>query len=139
MIKEIRIAGSGGQGIIMSGYLLGMAATIYDNKIATQTQSYGPEARGGASKTEVIISDDNIYYPYVQMADIFVSLSQPAYDKYRRDVKRDSLTFIDPIFVRPSREGCISISATQEAISLGSKIVAIIIMLCAVASITDVV
>jgi len=139
MRREIRISGSGGQGIIMAGYLLGKAASIYDNKISTQVQSYGPEARGGASKTEVIISDDNIYYPFVQMADIFVSLSQLGYNRYRREVKKDSVTLIDPIFVKPVKNGCLEIPATKIALDLGSKIVANIVMLGAMAEITKVV
>ena len=139
MRREIRISGSGGQGIIMAGYLLGKAATIYDGKIATQVQSYGPEARGGASRAEVIISDDDVYYPYIQMADVFISLSQLGYEKYRRDVKKDSMTFIDPVFVSPVNNNCLKIPATTEAIELGSKIVTNMVMLGAVAEITKVV
>lgn len=139
MRREIRITGSGGQGIITAGYLLGKAASIYDGKISTQIQSYGPEARGGASKTEIIISDEDIYYPYIQMADIFISLSQEAYERYRRDVKKDAAIFIDPTFIRPEKNGCYSIPATEEAIKMGSQIMANIIMLGAAAQITGVV
>jgi len=138
MRREVRISGSGGQGIIMAGYLLGKAASIYDGRISTQVQSYGPEARGGASKTEVIISDDEIYYPFIQMADIFISLSQQGYNMYRRDVKKDATTFIDPSFVRP-KNNCYSIPATTVALELGSSIIANIVMLGAVAEVTKIV
>ena len=82
MRTEIRIAGFGGQGVIMAGIIVGKAAALYDNINAVQTQSYGPEARGGASKTEVVISDDEIYYPKVQEPDILVAMSHTALIKY---------------------------------------------------------
>ena len=65
MRTEVRIAGFGGQGVIMAGVIIGKAASLFDNKNAVQTQSYGPEARGGASRTEVVIDDDEIDYPKV--------------------------------------------------------------------------
>ena len=79
---EIRLAGEGGQGMILAGIILAEAAAMYDDKYAVQTQSYGPEARGGASKAEVIIDSGEIDYPEVINADVLVALSQEACDKY---------------------------------------------------------
>ena len=73
--REIRIAGFGGQGVILAGIVLGKAASLYDGLYAVQTQSYGPEARGGASRAEVVISDEEIDYPKVQSPDILVAMS----------------------------------------------------------------
>jgi 2-oxoglutarate ferredoxin oxidoreductase subunit gamma len=92
---EIRLAGEGGQGMILAGIILAEAAAIYDNKNAIQTQSYGPEARGGASKSEVIISRGEIDYPEVINADVLVALSQEACDKYSSDLKKDGLLIVD--------------------------------------------
>lgn len=92
---EIRLAGEGGQGMILAGIILAEAAAIYDNKNAVQTQSYGPEARGGASKAEVIISEGEIDHPEVINADVLVAMSQEACDKYATNVARDGLLIID--------------------------------------------
>jgi len=91
---EIRLGGSGGQGLILGGIILAEAA-ILDGKNAIQAQSYGPEARGGASKAEVIISDDEIAFPKVQNADILLALTQKACDKYLSSLKMNGLLIID--------------------------------------------
>ncbi len=92
---EIRLAGEGGQGMILAGIILAEAAAIYDQKNAVQTQSYGPESRGGASKAEVIISLGEIDYPEVIVADVLVALSQEACDKYASNLKKDGLLIVD--------------------------------------------
>jgi 2-oxoglutarate ferredoxin oxidoreductase subunit gamma len=92
---EIRLAGEGGQGMILAGIILAEAAAIYDNKNAVQTQSYGPESRGGASKAEVIIGEGTIDYPEVIAADILVALSQEACDKYANNLKKDGVLIVD--------------------------------------------
>ena len=92
---EVRLAGEGGQGLILAGIILGEAAAIYDGKKAIQTQSYGPEARGGASKSEVIISTSDLDYPKVTSADALVVMSQEACDKYAADLRRDGLMIVD--------------------------------------------
>ena len=79
MRKEIRISGFGGQGIVLAGYLLGKALTLYEEMEAVMTQSYGPEARGGASSANIVVADRPIDYPFVQKADVLVALSQEAY------------------------------------------------------------
>jgi 2-oxoglutarate ferredoxin oxidoreductase subunit gamma len=88
---EIRLAGEGGQGMILAGIILAEAAVIFDNKNAAQTQSYGPEARGGASKAEVVISQGEIDHPEVIIADVLVAMSQEACDKYAGNLKKDGL------------------------------------------------
>lgn len=96
---EIRLAGTGGQGMILAGVILADAA-IRDGKFAVQTQSYGPEARGGTSRSEVIVSDAEIDYPEVIQADVLVCMSQQACDKYYRDTKRNGLLIVDASHVR---------------------------------------
>jgi 2-oxoglutarate ferredoxin oxidoreductase subunit gamma len=97
---EIRLAGEGGQGMILAGIILAEAAAIYDGKLAVQTQSYGPEARGGASKSEVVIAPGEIDHPEVMAADVVVTLSQEAYDKYAASVKPGGLLIVDDEKVR---------------------------------------
>jgi 2-oxoglutarate ferredoxin oxidoreductase subunit gamma len=92
---EIRLAGEGGQGMILAGIILAEAAAIFDNKNATQTQSYGPEARGGASKAEVVIAQGEIDHPEVIVADVLVAMSQEACDKYSGNLKKDGLLIVD--------------------------------------------
>ncbi len=92
---EIRLAGEGGQGTILAGIILAEAAAIYDEKNAVQTQSYGPEARGGASKSEVVIARGEIDYPEVIVADVLVALSQEACDKYASNLKKHGLLIVD--------------------------------------------
>lgn len=91
---EIRLSGSGGQGLILAGIILAEAAIIQGDN-AIQSQSYGPEARGGASKAEVIISEDEIHFPKVEEADILLSLTQVAFDKYVDSTKEDGILVLD--------------------------------------------
>lgn len=92
---EIRLAGEGGQGMILAGIILAEAAAIYDGKNAIQTQSYGPEARGGASKSEIIIGCGDLDYPEVIHADILLALSQEACDKYASNLKKTGVLIVD--------------------------------------------
>jgi 2-oxoglutarate ferredoxin oxidoreductase subunit gamma len=92
---EVRLAGEGGQGMILAGIILAEAAAIYDGKMAVQTQSYGPEARGGASKSEVVIADGEIDHPEVLSADVVVTLSQEAFDQYAASLKPGGLLIVD--------------------------------------------
>jgi 2-oxoglutarate ferredoxin oxidoreductase subunit gamma len=95
MKYEIRLSGSGGQGLILAGVILAEAAAIYDEKNAVQSQSYGPESRGGASKSEVIISDKEIDYPKATNLDVLLALTQEACDKYVKDLKEDGYLIVD--------------------------------------------
>ncbi len=92
---EIRFAGSGGQGLILAGIILADAAAIYDNKNAVQTQSYGPEARGGSSKSEVVISDAPIEYPKATKIDYMVVLTQESFSKYIFDLRDNGVVIAD--------------------------------------------
>ena len=84
---EMRLSGEGGQGLVLAGKIIAEAAAIYDDRNATQSQSYGPEARGGASKSEVIISDGEIDFPKAENLDLLLALTQEALDKYHSDLK----------------------------------------------------
>lgn len=95
MIVRVRITGFGGQGVITAGYILGKAASVYDNKHSVFTQSYGPEARGSACSAQVIISDEPILYPFIKQQDILIALSQEAYDKYVTKTIKDGRVLID--------------------------------------------
>ena len=129
MRNEIRISGFGGQGIVLAGYVLGKAIALYDGCNAVMTQSYGPEARGGASSANIVISDEPIDFPFVQLPDVLVALSQEAYTKFRQSAKQNALILIDEDLVLPDPGDCIyKIPATRFAEELGKRIVANIVM-----------
>jgi len=137
--KEILITGLGGQGIILAGQILGMAACLRDHLESTLTQSYGPEARGGACSAQVIISDGPIHYPYVRSADILVCMSQTGYEKYCPLLKEGGILIIDQDMVRSvasTGENFFSIPATRIAEELGRKMMANIVMLGFVTAVT---
>jgi 2-oxoglutarate ferredoxin oxidoreductase subunit gamma len=126
MRKEIRICGLGGQGVILAGVILGEAATRAGFE-AVQTQSYGPESRGGAARSEVVISDGPIDYPRVTNADVVVALSQPAYDRFAVDVTAGGAVIVDESSV--TAEGAEVQPFTLTAEAVGHKIVTNIVML----------
>lgn len=141
MRHEVRFSGFGGQGIILSAVILGRGAVMYDGKYAVQTQVYGPEARGGASMSAVIIDDDPILYPKVSAPDIYVIMSQEGFEKYGVTAAPGAVMLIDSDLVH-SRPGCryIEVPATREAKDvLKREIVANIIMLGALVEATGVV
>ncbi len=130
MRKEIRISGFGGQGVVLAGYILGKAFALYEGLEAVMTQSYGPEARGGASSSNIVVADEPIDYPFVQSPDILVAMSQEAYTKFRPQAKPDALSIIDGGLVTPTDEDQpFSIPATQLAEELERRIVANVVML----------
>jgi 2-oxoglutarate ferredoxin oxidoreductase subunit gamma len=127
---EIRIAGFGGQGVVLVGYILGKAMTIYDNYEAVMTQSYGPEARGGASSANIVISDETIDYPFVLNPDILVALSQEAYNRFRPNIRQNGLVLIDDGLVKPDEgDDYYGIPATRMAEDLGRRVVTNVVML----------
>lgn len=141
MRYEVRFSGFGGQGIILSAVIIGRAAVMYDNKYAVQTQVYGPEARGGASMSAVIIDDDPILYPKVATPDIYVIMSQEGFEKYGAGAPADAVMLVDSTLVhsRPKCR-CIEIPATRQAKQvLGKDIVANIVMLGALVAATHIV
>jgi 2-oxoglutarate ferredoxin oxidoreductase subunit gamma len=130
MRKEIRIAGFGGQGVGLVGQILGKALALYDELETVMTQAYGPEARGGASSADVVLSDREIAYPFVQNPDILVALSQEAYTKFFPTAKADALILIDEDLVTPlSSANLYPIPATRLAEDMGQRIVANMIVL----------
>lgn len=130
MRTEIRLAGFGGQGIGLAGLILGKAVSLYDGYEAVMTQAYGPEARGGASSTNLVVADRPIDYPFVQEADILVALSQEAYTRFRDEAKPEAIVIIDEDLVQPSpKDTCLKVPATKLAEDLGRRIVANVVML----------
>ncbi|MBC7258120.1 MAG: 2-oxoacid:acceptor oxidoreductase family protein [Chloroflexi bacterium] len=138
---EIRLAGEGGQGLILAGLILAEAAAVYDGKNAVQTQSYGPEARGGASKAEVVISDGVIDYPKVIAADLLLCMSQEACSKYVYDLKRNGILIVDSVHVDrvpTSRAYMIPITRIAEE-ATGRRITANMVALGIIVGLTDIV
>ena len=97
---EIRIAGFGGQGVVTIGKIMGTAFTVYEKKNSVNTQSYGPESRGGACRSEVVVSDEVINYPYVRRSQVLIALSQVALDTYAGDLVQGGILMIDPAAVK---------------------------------------
>ena len=140
--KEIRIAGFGGQGIVLSGNIVGKAASIYDNGFAALTQSYGPESRGGSCRAEVVISDAPIDYPYVGSPEVQIILSQEAYTEYGQKIPPGTLLIVDSDFVTvdaSQNPKPLSIPASRMAKEMGHPVVANIIILGFLAAINDMV
>lgn len=126
-LTEIRIAGFGGQGVILSAIVLGKAASIYENGFATMTQNFGPEARGGACSAQLVVSDSPVLYPYVTQPDILVIMSQEAYNRFAHDLKPGGLLIVEEDLVRVSNlnrdKKVYSIPATRFAEELGKRMV----------------
>ena len=131
-VTEIRIAGFGGQGVILSAIVIGKAGCIYQNGYSTMTQSFGPEARGGACSAQVILSDQPVLYPYVTRPDILVVMSQEAYTLFSPQLNPNGILVIEEDLVRigelPAGVRVYSIPATRIAEELGKKMVLNIVM-----------
>ena len=140
MRREIRIAGTGGMGVVLAGVIVGNAAVIAGLN-AVQSQSYGSEARGTATKSEVIISDGDIHYPKVRKSDIFVVMSQKALEMYLQDAKENSVLIVDPDLVDTSelesKFEIIKVPAMKTADEMGLRLVSNMIMLGALAKKID--
>lgn len=133
MTSEIRFSGFGGQGIIRLGLITGKAISLFDNKHATMTQSFGPEARGSACSSQIVVSEERVLYPYINVPQILVSMSQEAYEKYEPELKDDGILVTDEDLVktRPLR-GTIkhyAVSSTRIAEEIGNRITANLVML----------
>jgi len=141
--REVLIAGFGGQGIVLAGYVLGKAAAVCEGKEASLVQSYGPESRGGACKAEVVISDEQIDYPRVSDPEVMVIMSQEAYHTYAAKRNPNCLLIIDEDLVDPNEEKpgakMFKIPATRLAEQLGRKIVANMVMLGFLTGVTNIV
>jgi len=126
-LTEIRIAGFGGQGVILSAIILGRAASIHQGQYATMTQNFGPEARGGACSAQLILSAQPILYPYVTQPDILVVMSQEAYSRFAPELKDGGTLIIERDLVRvsdlPRETKVYSVPATRLAEELGKRMV----------------
>lgn len=141
---EVRIAGFGGQGVVLAGILLGTAAVLFDGKKAVQTQSYGAETRGGGARSEVILSDtESPVYPRVTKPDVMVAMSETAIQKFLKDLKPGGTLIIDTDLVKEvPRQDCTiyKVPATTIAVKeLGRQIVANIVMVGALVGLTNLV
>ncbi len=130
--KEIVMAGFGGQGIVLAGFIVGKAAVLNKDN-ATFTRDYGPEARGGSCRADVVISDEAISYPFVERPEVVVAMSQEAYTKYAAGVGEDTLVVIDEELVKPGHPAngrqLLAVPATRIAQELGRPAIANIVML----------
>jgi 2-oxoglutarate ferredoxin oxidoreductase subunit gamma len=138
---EVRLAGEGGQGMILAGVILAEAAAVHDGLNAVQTQSYGPEARGGASRSEVIIAEGEVDYPKVMAADLLLCMSQEACDKFHEQVKDDGLIVVDSTKVsRVPSHRAVAVPITRIAEeATGRRITASIVALGLVGGLTNLV
>ncbi len=138
---EVRLAGEGGQGMILAGVILAEAAAVYDGLNVAQTQSYGPEARGGASRSEVVISHGDIDYPKVMSSDLLLCMSQESCDKFYSQLKEDGCIVVDSTSVRrvPSHRAIsVPISDLAEE-ATGRRITASIVALGVICGLSGVV
>ncbi|MBE9485694.1 MAG: 2-oxoacid:acceptor oxidoreductase family protein [Chloroflexi bacterium] len=139
--NEIRITGLGGQGVILCGYIIGKAASIYSNQHATLTQSFGPEARGSACSAQVVVSDTRVLYPYATSPQVMLAMSNDGYMTHK-DTMADECTIVyEKDLVKPEKHGpkvkAYGIPGTRIAEELGHKIVLNIVMLGFLGAVTD--
>ncbi len=141
MRTEIKYGGFGGQGIISAGNITGQAASIFGEKNAVLIQSYGPEARGGACSAEVVIENDKIDYPQITTPHILILMSQEAYEKYGEEIQEGGIMLLEEDLIEnpevPSGVEGYKIPATKIAEDLGNRIVANVVMLGALVTVTD--
>ena len=132
-MTEIRFSGFGGQGIIRCGLITGKAVALFDQKYATMTQSFGPEARGSACSSQVVLSEERVLYPYITKPEILIAMSQDAYDKYEPELRDDGVLMIDTDLVKPrparGKIRLYGIPSTRLAEELGNRIFANLVML----------
>jgi len=138
---EVRLSGSGGQGMMLAGTFLAEAAGIYDDKNIVLCKSYGPEARGGACRSEVIISEEPIVYPEVQEPDLVLAMTQEACNKYKNDLKQGGIMIVDPEHVQEMPDANIEIFQVPLTLiareEIGNVITANVVALGAFAAIVD--
>lgn len=126
---NVRFAGAGGQGVILASVLLAKGYGLGEDYNVVQTQSYGPEARGGACKAEVVVSDEEIDYMKVDEADVFVALNQVGYDKYAGSVKKEGIVLVNSTLVEAKGPRHYEIPATEMAEGMGNPMAVNIIAL----------
>ena len=139
---EIRITGFGGQGVVLSGHIIGHAYAVNAGHNATMIQSFGPEARGSACSTTLSLSEEKVLYPYIRRPDIFVVMSAEGYERYRDELKDDGILIYEKDLVAPEfKEGQHSyyVPSTRMAESLGRTIVQNIVMIGFFTAVTKIV
>ena len=140
---EIKIGGFGGQGVILSGYIIGRAAAIYDNKHSTMIQAFGPEARGSACSSQIIVDAEMIAYPYITSPQIMIVMSQEAYTKFSPELAQGGILITEEELVQPHnlRKDLkhFSIPATRFAEELGKRMVLNIVMMGFMTAVTRIV
>jgi 2-oxoglutarate ferredoxin oxidoreductase subunit gamma len=141
-MTELRIAGFGGQGVILAGMVIGRAATIYDNKFVTLTQSFGPEARGSACSVQLIVSPEPVLYPYITRPDVLVVMSQEAYSRFCTDIKPGGVLLYEQDLIKLGKKcdpdvTTLGIPATRLAEELGRKLVLNMVMVGFVTAMTS--
>lgn len=141
--KQVVITGFGGQGIVLTGNILGKAATIFDGRHATMTQNYGPEARGGSCSSQVIVSETDIAFPYVEHPQVLVCMSQEGYEKNAPSLRPGGMIVWDSDLVKVGEMdpswATLNVPATRFAEELGNRMMANIVMLGFLSAVSDVV
>ena len=141
LLTEIRIAGFGGQGVILAAVVIGKAKAIFEGGYATMTQSFGPEARGGSSSAQVILSNEPILYPYVTQPDVLVVMSQEASTRFLPQLKPGGILITEQELVRvdriPNGTRAFGVPATRLAEQLGRKVVLNIVMVGFFGAVTE--
>lgn len=131
-MTELRVAGFGGQGVILTAMIIGRAASIFEDGYATLTQSFGPEARGSSCSAQVILSDEPILYPYITRPDVLIAMSQDAYTKFAPEMKPNGMLLVEEDLVRvsdvPHGLRVASVPATRLAEEVGRRLVLNIVM-----------
>lgn len=139
---EIRLCGGGGQGIMLAGYIIGQAAAIFEHKNVAYIRDYGAESRGGASRADVVVSDERVLYPHISAPSVLVAMSQEAYNRYCPKKREDTLVIIDEELLKPKMvrgRGLLAIPARRIAEEMGRVTVANAVMLGFFTAVTDIV
>ncbi len=131
-LSEIRVAGFGGQGVILAAMVIGKAASIFENGHATMTQNFGPESRGGSCSAQLVISDQPVLYPYVSRPDVLVAMSQESYARFTPELKDGGLLLVEQDLVRVSESSrgirVYGVPAMRLAEELGRRMVQNVVM-----------
>jgi len=140
---EIRFSGFGGQGIIRCALITGKALSLYDDKYATMTQAFGPEARGSACSAQLVVSDDRVLYPYLTKPSVLMALSQEAYDKYWGELPKGGILIVEEQLVKVRQEHpdlrLMRVPATRFAEELGNRLFTNLVALGFLTAVTGVV
>ena len=140
--REIRITGLGGQGVVLSAYVIGHACAVEAGNHASMMQSFGPEARGSACSATLVISDTEILYPYIRRPEVLIAMSAEGYEKYADELTDDGILIHEADLVRPAAkpgQRVFAIPSTAIAEELGKRVVQNIVMLGFAAAVTQLV